>query len=352
VSRLALLAICSLLPLIAPTGASAAKSSVYFAMDPASLTTSFTASPAVVRRMVDSVVVAATGKRTVAEAWGSLVKPSDIVGIKVAASGGGVSGTKPAVVDAIVSGLQLAGVPAANIIVWDRNYEDLATAGYRSNPGGYRLRWIDPVGGYDRKAAITAPVLGRLIWGDSQFGEKTGSRFADVIGQGDQLSNKSHFSKILSHEVTKVINVPSLSESFLSGINGALANMTLTNIDNWRRFTRPPDFGDPYVAEIYADPMVHDKVVLNILDGLTLQFAGGPFPNPDSARQYFTVFASRDPVALDATALRLLEEYRLANRLPPLAPMAQHISSAEAMGLGNAKESDIETLRVGEGNLR
>jgi uncharacterized protein (DUF362 family) len=297
--------------------------------------------------MVDNLVCASTGKRTPAEAWASLVKATDRVGIKVAASGGAVSGTHPAVVKAIAAGLASAGVPPSNIIVWDRNLDDLIAAGYAKDDPLYRLRWIDNTTGYDKKSQVTAPVIGRLIWGDSAFADRTGSRMEDVLSGGEQLSGTSYHAKILSQEIDKVVNVPSLTDSFLTGVNGALANMTLPNLDNWRRFTRSPDFGDPYLAEIYADAMIHDKVVLTILDALVLQYAGGPFPNPGFLTEHHTIFASRDPVAIDATAMRLLNENRTASRLPSLDKMTLWLQSASAINLGKNREEDIELIRVG-----
>ena len=240
------------------------KAKVFYAMETSSLAQRRTPNPAVVRRMVDNLVCAATGKPNPAAAWASLVKASDRIGIKVAASGGAVSGTHPAVVKAIATGLISAGVQPSNIIVWDRNLDDLLAAGYSRNDQLYRLRWVDTATGYDKKSQVTAPVIGRLIWGDSAFGDRTGSRMEDMLGGGEQLSSTSYYAKVLSQEVDKVINVPSLTDSFLTGVNGALANMTLPNLDNWRRFTRSPDFGDPYLAEIYADAMIHGKVVLTI----------------------------------------------------------------------------------------
>ena len=70
--------------------------------------------------MVDDLVMATTGEQTVASAWGSLVKPSDVVGIKVCANGAPLFSTHPAVVNAIVAGLADAGVPRQNIVVWER----------------------------------------------------------------------------------------------------------------------------------------------------------------------------------------------------------------------------------------
>lgn len=327
-------------------------SKVFFAVDNSSLSPGRQASGPVVQRMVDQLILRLTGKPTVAEAWGSLVGKKDRIGIKVSAAGGPLSGTNPQVVDAIVTGLIEAGVSPSNIIVWDRNLQDLIATGYRRDGSRYQLQWVDPATGYDSKAQVSAPVLGKLIWGDSGFDTKSGTRFADVTGAGDQLSSKSFYSNVLSREVTKIINVPSLTDSFLTGVNGALANMVLPNLDNWRRFTKPPSFGDPYLAEIYADAIIRDKVVLTIMDGLILQYAGGPFANPGFLLDNFTLYASKDPVAIDATAVRLLDEARAPSKLPNLSPMTLWLESAHSIGLGNHREEDIELIQVGGEGLR
>lgn len=329
-----------------------ATSAVYFAMDPRSLANGFQAQDFVVAPMVDAVVMAATGKRSVEAAWKSLVKPTDVVGIKVSAAPGSMGGTHPAVARAVARGLQAAGVPAARIIVWDRNRDDLSAAGFSERDPDFQLAWTPPGTGYDRQAVLTAPVLGQLIWGDSKFGDFKGTRMADLLSRNEQLSSTSYYSSVLSQRVTKIVNVPSLADSFMCGINGALANVTLWNVDNWRRFVQEPNFGNPYIAEIYADPIIHDKVVLTIMDGLALQFAGGPFPNPNFTRQYFTVFASKDPVAIDAMAVHLIDDYRRANKLPPVAPVAGHIETAATMGLGNSAADSIRQIRVGTGSLQ
>lgn len=324
-----------------------AKSQVYFATDTRALANGFSPAPSVVRPMVDAVVMAATGKASVAAAWASLVSRNDTVGIKVAAAPGRMAGTHPAVVRAIAQGLQAAGVPAAHIVVWDRNREDLVNAGFASDDRDFRLQWIDPTTGYDPAATLTAPILGKLIWGDSKFGDRKGTRIEDLISRGQQLSSTSYYAAILSKKVTKVVNVPSLCDSYMTGLNGAIANMTLWNVDNWRRFIQEPQFGNPYLAEIYADPMVGEKVVLTVMDGLAVQFAGGPFLNPNFTRPYFTIFASKDPVAIDATAVRLIDEYRTLNQLPKIEGTAGHVQTAQSMGIGNADDASIEQIRVG-----
>jgi uncharacterized protein (DUF362 family) len=327
-----------------------AKSRVYYAMDPRALYAGYQVNPAVAQAMVDAVVVAATGKNSVQAAWASLVGPKDIVGIKIAAAPGVMAGTHPDTVRAVAHGLESAGIPADHIIVWDRNRADLITDGYSEHDPDYRLDWIAPAAGYDRQAPLTEPVLGKLIWGDAKFGDRKGMRFEDILANGDQLSSTSYYATILSKKVTKVINMPSLCDSYMCGLNGAIANMTIWNVDNWRRFAKDPSYGDPYLAEIYADPMVRDKVVFTIMDALAVQFAGGPTAYPNFTRQNLTIYGSMDPVAIDATAVKLIDELRLINKLPPIKTVAAHVQSAASMGLGNGGGDDVELVRVGLGN--
>jgi len=322
-------------------------SEVFYSLDSQSFTGS-KASERVVARMVDELVQAVTRQPTSPEAWRSLVKPNERVAIKVAASGGSSSGTTPAVVQAVVEGLQASGVPAANIVVWDRDSKDLVASGLGrlGEEGQIRLAWIDSKADYDSENPLFLPVLGKLIHGDRDFKTRAEMEISDLIDTRKQLSDESYFPKLMGR-VDKIINIPSLTDSFLTGINGALANVTVGLIDNWRRFTKPPMFGNPYVAEIYAYPFIRDKVALTILDALRLQYAGGPFPNPNYVESYQALFASTDPVAIDATAVRLIDEYRLSNQLPSIQPMTNYIETADQLGLGESNEKNIQLIRVG-----
>jgi uncharacterized protein (DUF362 family) len=328
------------------------RAKVYYAMDSNAIGPARSVQARVVRRMVDSLVCSVTGAQSVAGAWRSLVSPADKVGIKVSAMGRSVSGTNPELVDAIVDGLSEAGVPPKNIIVWDKSIEDLLATGFKKDGARYILEGIDPKTGYDQQFQVSAPVLGKLIWGDSKFGDRGGRRFADLLSSGEQLSSQSYFAKVLTTKVTKVINVPSLADSYLTGIHGGIVNMTLSNIDNWRRFAKSASAGDSYISEIYADPMIRDKVVLILLDALILQYAGGPFPNPNFSIQNCVIFASKDAVAIDATAARLIEEVRKANKMPSIKPMIAYLEAASQLGLGESAEWRIQMMRVGGEGIR
>jgi len=290
--------------------------------------------PALVRAMVNRLVTAATNQRDVASAWNSLIGPKDKIGIKISAVGGEIFTTHRDVVEAIVEGLVAAGHVRDQIIVWDRSLGGATEAGYRAE--GYRLVSISPQNGYDPKTTITSSLAGKLIWGDLDYLPRTSALLPDT----ENTSTVSHVARIL-REVTKVINVPVMSDSETNGIAGCIYNMTVPNIDNWRRFTQAGPFGTSSLAEIYNDPVIGKKVVLNVVDGLIAEYAGGPAARPNYQIDHATLYASRDPVALDSVMLRKISEWRARASLPPLAERAAHVTAAAQFGLGNADPHDI-----------
>ena len=294
----------------------------------------FVENPERSRAMVNALVRATTGQTDLAKAWRSLVTPADRVGIKVATAGGRTFSSHHGIVSAIVSGLEAAGVPRARILVWDRNSDDLRAAGYLPRQDRYDVRAIDPPRGLDREAPITTPMLGKLIWGDLLFAEKQRVPFGKGKEEGDQLSSISHLARIVSREITKIINVPVLSDERGCGVAGAIYNATIPNVDNWRRFLQTDGQISSSPAEVYADERIGPKCVLHIMDGLVAQYAGGPGFAPNYAFEHQTIYASRDPVALDAAALRAIEGWRAEAKLPPVAKRGAWLAEAEAMGLG------------------
>jgi uncharacterized protein (DUF362 family) len=316
---------------------------VYAVHNPASIK-DYKTNPRVVHEMVDRLVLAATGQSDVAKAWASLVSPHDRIGIKISAAGGELFTTHHDVVNAIVDGLVAAGHPRSTIIVWDRSLGGIKDAGYRAGIDGYQLQAITPRDGYDAKAVLTAPFMGQLIWGDLDYLGDARKMLSDI----ENTSNVSHFSKILSSEVTKIINVPVMSISETNGIAGCIYNMTIPNIDNWRRFAQGPRFGTESLAEIYANPLIAKQVVFNLMDGLIAQYAGGPQSQPNYATHHATLYASKDPVALDAIALKRLEEWRARASLPAIGRLAAYVSFASQLGLGNAAPNRIEVRNIGK----
>ena len=343
--NLALVLFCAISSAVAQGQQPAPTPSVVYAIHNPDSIKQYKTNPHVVREMVNRLVMAVTGQSDVSKAWGSLVAPNDRVGIKISAAGGDLFTTHHDIVNAIADGLAAAGHPRSSIVVWDRSLGGIREAGYRPGVDGYQVKAIAPHDGYDAKATQSAPLVGKLVWGDFEFVGDTGKMplFADT----DATSNVSHFSKIISSEVDKVINVPVMSVSETNGIAGCIYNMTIPNIDNWRRFAQGTRFGAESLAEIYANPLIAKKVVLNLMDGLLAQYAGGPQPQPNYAVHDATLYASKDPVALDAIALKRLEEWRKRGSLRPVGRVAAYIDVASQLGLGNSATNRIEVRNIG-----
>lgn len=323
-------------PVAMATAPPEARSEVFYALLPAAVEGG-TVREGMVRRMVDAVVMAAAGRPEITAAWKTFVQPSDRVGIKVSTAGAPVSSTHPAVVAAVAEGLVAAGVAPRRIVIWDRRSSDLQRAGYEELAKRFRVVSTEEAGGYAEKETVQAAVMGQLIAGDRGFPpERTAP-----------TSSRSHLSAVLVGEVDKVVHVPSLTDSVFAGVHGALAGMVLDNLDNWRRLARAPHHGDPFLPELYADPRIGGKVVLTILDALRPQYGGGPFPGAQFKANYGAIFASRDPVALDATGLRLLDDFRKEAGMPLLAGKIHWPATAEMLGLGTAEEKAIGLIRTG-----
>src|SRR5213082_2295810 len=206
IRNVALVLCCAISSGLAQTQQPAPTPSIVYAVHNPDSIKDYNTNPRVVREMVNRLVLAATGQSDAAKAWTSLVSPDERVGIKICAAGGELFTTHHDIVNAIVDGLAAAGHPRSSIIVWDRSLGGIKDAGYQPGNDGYQLRAITPRDGYDPKAVLSAPLLGKLVWGD--FDYRADKVKMPILSDTENTSNVSHFSRIVSTEVTKIINVP------------------------------------------------------------------------------------------------------------------------------------------------
>jgi hypothetical protein len=314
--------------------AGAAKSRVVLVRDPGAVS-GFKVDPARVKTMVAAGMKALTGQADAAAAWGLFVSSNDVVGIKINTQGAPLQATRPAVVDAIVGGLQSAGVATTNIIVWDRDADKMRQAGYilQDRGPGVRVLSVLPDGGWDAGQFYESKVVGKLIWGDLLFGRTEAP-----------LSTRSHLPKLLTQTITKLIDVPVLLDNDACGLSGCLYNLSIDAVDNNRRFEMLGQKGDPSIAGIWVLPAVRGKLALNICDGLIGGYAGGPAFKPQYSWPYGGLYFSTDPVALDATCLDLLEGKRREAKVTAIGARASHITTAGEIGLGRASSNQIDLV--------
>jgi hypothetical protein len=291
-----------------------------------------------VQALVDRGITNLTGKTTVSEAWRNLVSTQDVVGLKVYSTPGPNSGTRPAVVEAVVNGLLAAGLPADHIIIWDKQEVDLRLAGFLELAKRQGVRVAGSVqAGYDERVFYDKPLLGNLLWGDFEFGKK-----------GEDVGRKSFVSKLVTQQLTKIINITPLLNHNSAGVSGNLYGLAIGGVDNTFRFESSPERLATAVPEIYAMRALSDHVVLNIVDALICQYEGGQRGLLHYSATLNQLRFSRDPVALDVLSIQELEQQRRNTDAPSAKPNLElytNYATLLELGVGDLKKIDVQHVK-------
>ena len=302
--------------------------------DPAAID-SFVPQPDPIRRMVEHGIIAFTSKNDEKSAWLSLVATNDKIGIKVF-SAPGASGTRTSVVEAVARGLINAGVPAKQITVWDRRLSDLRQAGYFDLAERLGVRVAGAMeAGFDPTKSYDTALLGKLVYGDYEFGKK-----------GEEVGRRSFVSSLVTSNMTKIINIPPLLNDNLAGVVGCLHGLALGSVDNILRFEADPDRLATAVPEIFALEPISDHVVLNIVDALISQYQGEEKTLLHYSTPMNELWFSRDPVALDVLSVAELARQRKQAGAPPLRVNLETFSNAALLDLGTADTSRFRIERL------
>lgn len=301
-------------------------------------TDAFKPQPEVVRALVHRGVTNFTGRADVGAAWRTLVGTQDVVGIKVFSTPGAQVGTRADVVAGVVEGLLAAKIPTNHIIIWDRQISSLRTAGFDDVARAYGVRLAGSVeSGWDEDHVYEFALLGQLTFGDHEFQKKE-----------DGVGRKSHVTRLLTRTLTKVINVTPLLNHNTVGVCGNLYSMALGSVDNTIRFEGNPGALSEVVPDIYALPVVGDRVVLSIVDALICQYQGEQSMRLHNSVALNQLRFSTDPVALDVLSLREINTQRLraAEALASRTNRMDLYRNAELLWLGSSDADKIELRAV------
>ena len=267
-------------------------------------------------KLLDAAMQKLTGAPEAA-AWGKLFGPQDQVGIKVNTLG---LSTQPAVVDAIVAGLRQAGVPAENIVIWDRFDVELEQARFKLNKSseGVQCRGTDA--------------------------ERIGRGYQRTVESSGQIG--SCFSRIAAEQVNVLISVPVLKDHNLAGVSLGMKNFfgAIHNPNKYHDHNC-----DPYVPDVVAHRFIKPKWRLTVCDGTRAQYNAGPGKHPGFAWAFGGLIVSDDFVAADAVGADLLDGERRAKGMQTLAEEgrpAKHVATAGARGFGVADLGRIERIEV------
>jgi uncharacterized protein (DUF362 family) len=297
-----------------------------------------------VRKEMSAGMAELTGEKNLGKAWKKFVGPKDVVGIKVNPIGEAILSTKPEVVDAIIEGLLAAGVAKANIVIWDRRLFQLEAAGFTAArfPGvrilgtemkGPNGEFYDDKGELWAKDNIDREALPYVADVEQKYDKET---LGYMINEG----KSSYFTKIVTETVTKIVNVPILKNAGATA-TCCLKNLSYGALSNTGRLHK---LWMKSVAEPCAFPVLRDKVVLNIVDGLQACYDGGPGANPKFIYDANVLLFGSDPVAVDAVAHDIIVKERMARgtqQVDARGRSAAFLDIAEGLGLGVAARGKI-----------
>ncbi|MBI3698429.1 MAG: DUF362 domain-containing protein [Acidobacteria bacterium] len=281
-------------------------------------------------------------------AWRMFFEKGDVVGIKVNPVGQPDVISCTEVLQEIIAGLNQAGVPNKDIVVYDRYRQQFLRAGFQKwLPEGVREDWAAQdyqqmqlgMDGYDPDHYMEMAL--------AQPGQDP--RDAHV--------RRSYVAQFLTKRVNKLVNLPVLKHHQSAGVTLALKNLSHGLVNNVNRSHSSSTLNacGPFIPAVVNIPVIRDKTVLHVLDGILGMYHGGP--GGRKGKYVFvnhTLYFATDPVAVDKTGWAVLDSKRLEKGMATIAlskPDAdstflncqpEHVEIAAALGLGVWDEKKIE----------
>ena len=308
--------------------------------------------PETIRQVMLKGMRELTGAPGWPDAWRVFFQPGDVVGIKVNPVGGKKICSDPSVLLAIIDGLKHAGVKPADIFVYDRYRLQLQAAGIH--------RWLPD----DIRAASATEQYDSVQLGMNGFDPDQYMEFP-IIQPGqdprDPHFRRSYVARFLTQRVNKVVNLACLKHHNAAGVTLALKNIAYGMVNNVSRSHQGrTNVQAAFIPAIVDLPVFRQKIVLHLLDGIKGGYENGPSITPQHIWEHKTMYFATDPVALDKTGWRVIDEKRVEQGLQPVAlarpdgktnqqslnTAPDHVQVAGAFGLGIFDDSGIELKRL------
>jgi hypothetical protein len=160
------------------------------------------------------------------------------------------------------------------------------------------------------------------------------------------VGRRSHVSKLLTRQVTRIIPVTPLLTHHSGGIYGHLMSLAFGSVDNMYRFEADPSRTEESVPELCALDDLMPKVAFGVTDALVGQVRGD-----DKARLHDTIALNElrfgsDLVALDVVSMSDVAAARKAYPIEGERPLRTDLFfNAEVLELGIAHTNLIEVLK-------
>ena len=299
--------------------------------------------PAVLDVMLTRALVGLTGAATIDDAWRTFVQPEDIIGLKVNPVAGKLLSTSPEIVEAVIRQLEHAGIPRDHLVIWDRREFEMHEVGFTAE----RFPGIRIVGTERKDAAGSFTDAAGVLYSEAMI-DREWFYWADCEEKYDAETlpymvnegKHSYFSRLVTKDLTKIINMPILKNAGAS-VTLCLKNLAYGAITNTGRLHK--QLWAETCAEVPAFPPLRDKVVLNIVDGIRGCYNGGPGANPQFFTDYKTILVGTDPVAVDRVGYDIVIKKRIEEKVQKEdSPRGRtFLALAEKMGLGTADPEKI-----------
>jgi hypothetical protein len=304
-----------------------------------------------VQKMIRRGMMELTGADGWVDAWRQFFEPGDVVGIKVNPVGQPLVISDATVVQEIIVGLEAAGVKRQDIVAYDRYRQQFYGAGIdKWLPEGVRIsnatdNYDDTqqnIAGYDpdhyMDMALTLPGF----------------------SVDNLTARRSYVAQFITKQVNKLINLPVLKDHQSAGITMSLKNLShgLSNNVSRSHSSSSLNACNAFIPAVVALPVIRNKVVLNILDGVKGLYNGGPSARPEFVWKHHTLYFSTDPVSLDHIGWEVIDAKResvgmkkLVESLPDkkstfVHRQPEHVEIAGALGLGVWDRTKIDLRKV------
>ena len=304
-----------------------------------------------IEQMVHRGMTELTAAPSWQDAWRVFAQHGDVVGLKVCPVGGPNLCSDETVLRQVIAGLNEAGVPNRDIIVFNRYATEVIETGID--------KWLPP--GIRWTAA--SPKMTDLQQDMEGYDADHYMDMALVL-PGQSLSNeharRSYVARVVTQQVNKFINLPVLKHHQSAGVTISLKNMSHGMVNNVSRSHSTPTLNacGMFIPSVVSLPVLRQKAVLHIVDGVRASYHGGPGGRPEFMWEHKTMYFATDPVAVDKTGWKAIDAKRAEKGMAPIALskpdkastflncQVEHIEIAGSLGLGEFDDSKINVRRV------
>lgn len=258
----------------------------------------------VVKEMLEASLIELTQQKTILDAWMSILKPNDIIGLKFNQSSQEVMGTTKAFAKILIGSLVEAGYRPGNIVCIEA-------------PPGI----------------------------EKQFGTQVARRGFD-LKPVDFGSGSDHLASVLG-QITALISVPYLKTHNIAGMTCSLKNLSHAFVKHPARYHR--NHCSPFIGDIVNLPEIRSKLKLCIVDALRVVFDKGPEATSTNIKDVGAILTSADPVSTDTVGLSLINRVRRSQGMTPRAKTVEKIGylvEAHRRGVGVAATHGIDLVRL------